>query len=77
MGIIKKYFIWENLFKGMLEKLSSPFQKMFELQFLYCRDVACYVSTRPYFFVRSRKMSMLFSDHSKGIYHQFVNRFVP
>jgi hypothetical protein len=34
---------------------------------MYCRDVACYVSTRPYFVVRSRKMSMLFSEISLGI----------
>jgi len=45
-------------------KITSSLLILFVLRYLYCRDVACYVSTRPYFFGRSRKMGMLFSEHS-------------
>ena len=36
-------------------KISSPFLILFVLRLMYCRDVACYVSTRPYFFCTFKK----------------------
>jgi len=43
-------------------KISSPFKKC-SSGFLFCRDVACYVSKCPTI-IRSRCMGNLFSDHS-------------
>ena len=43
-------------------KISSSFLILFVLRLMYCRDVACYVSTRPYFFEQSKKWAWYFQS---------------